>query len=161
MIRAAVTLIAVLCAAAAPAALAASGDMNKPMSMPMPDKPVKFDATRQAYTGDHRFLVKLLSVPKPIPYEKYFDLRFAVYDGRDPSKPLSDAQLQVNAGMRHGLKQGMAHGMQSAPKVAEKDGAFDVSGMYFHMMGPWTVEAVVREGGKQGTATFQLPCCGQ
>ena len=156
MIRAAVTLLAVLSAAAAPPALAASGDRN----MPRPDKPAKFEATRQAYTSDRRFLVKLLSVPKPIPYEKYFDLRFAVFDGRDPSKQLPDAQLQISVGMRHGLKQGMAHGMQSAPKVAAKDGAFDVSGMYFHMMGPWTVEAVVREGGEQATAIFQLPCCG-
>jgi hypothetical protein len=147
---------AVLGAASIPA-LAQSGTMN----MPMAEKPAHFAPTRQAYTTNRRFLVRLLSVPQPIPFEKYFKLRLAVYDPKHPAKPLPDARLALSAGMRHGLKHGFAHGMQSAPKIAEKDGIFTVSGMYFHMMGPWTLKAAVARGGGQGTAYFQLPCCGR
>lgn len=100
-------------------------------------------------------------MPQPIPYEKYFELRFAVFDGQHPDKELKDAKLAVAAGMRHGLKTGFAHGMQSAPKLAETGGEFTLSGMYFHMMGPWVIEVKVEEGGKHGTADFRLPCCGR
>ncbi len=138
---------------------AAGGDMK--MAMPMADAAAHFKPTREAYTGDHQFLVKLLAVPSPIPFEKHFTLRFAVYDGHDTKKKLSDANLKVSAGMRHGMKQGFTHSMESAPKIAGKDGVFTVTGVYFHMMGAWTLEATVEEGGKQGVADFQLPCCGQ
>lgn len=158
-------LAAVLVAASVPTS-AQSGTMNMPaghvnMPMAMPDKPTHFAPTRQAYTTNHEFLVKLLSVPKPIPFEKYFDLRFAVYSPTHPATPLPGAKLGVFAGMRHGLTHGFAHGMQSSPKVAAKNGVFTVSGMYFHMMGPWTLKTTVQKGGEQGTAYFQLPCCGQ
>ncbi|MGH7090304.1 MAG: hypothetical protein ACREFQ_15515 [Stellaceae bacterium] len=158
-------LIAILVAAAVPALAQSSmtkvpaGEMHMPMGMA--DKPAGFAPTKQAYTGNHQFLVKLLSVPTPIPFEKYFDLRFSVYDGKDPAKQLSDARLQVFAGMRHGLKQGFAHGMQSSPKVATKNGVFTVSGMFFHMTGSWTLRTTVKERGVTGIAYFQLPCCGQ
>lgn len=142
-------------------ASAASGGSQTPAPMSMPDKPASFPPTVQAYTADHRFLVKLLSLPRPVPYEKYFDLRFAVYDGRNPAKRLPNASLAIDVGMRHNLKHGFAHGMQSAPKIIGKDGEFDVSGMYFHMMGPWTLKAMVHEGADTGTAYFELPCCGQ
>jgi hypothetical protein len=33
--------------------------------------------------------------------------------------------------------------------------------MYFHMMGPWTLETDVRSGSKSGVAYFDLPCCAQ
>jgi hypothetical protein len=158
MPRLAAFVIGALLAAAMPA-LAASGDMNMPMSMAEP--PAVIEPTAQAWTAGHRFLVKLVAVPRPIPYEKYFDLRLAVFDGRDPAKRLTNATLQVDVGMRHGMTHGFAHGMQSAPKIAAKDGVFTVSGMYFHMMGPWTLRATVHRGGRTGTAEFQLPCCGQ
>ena len=150
-------MAALLVLSAGPAA-AQSGSMTK--SMAMPAAPADFAPTRQAYTANHRFLVKLQALPQPIPYETYFELRFAVYDGHDPQKPLTDATLTVAAGMPHGLKGGFAHVMQSAPKLAEKDGEFILSGMYFHMLGPWVVDVTVRRGGKDGTAEFRLPCCG-
>lgn len=150
--------ILVLATLAVPsAALAQMGGMN--MAMPM--KPAHFAATHEAYTTNGAFLVKLISVPNPIPYEKYFALRFAVFDGKDPARRLSDAQVSVNVGMRHGLKTGFMHGMQSTPQVHETAGVFTVSGMYFHMMGPWTLETTVRSGGRSGVADFQLPCCAQ
>jgi hypothetical protein len=139
-------------------AMSPSGGMH--MKMAMPEEPAHFAPTRQAYTENRRFLVKLATLPQPIPYQKYFDLRFVVYDGRNPQKELTDAKLTVEAGMRHGLKHGFAHGMQSTPKLSEKDGEFTLSGMYFHMMGPWVIKLTVEEGGKQGTAYFRLPCCG-
>jgi hypothetical protein len=117
--------------------------------------------TRQAYTGNHAFLIELRSVPHPVPFEKYFTLEFAVYDGHHPTKALPDARLTVTAGMRHGLKHGFAHGMQSTPRVQAKGNLFTVSGMYFHMAGPWTVEVDVKRDGQRGTAYFTLPCCGQ
>lgn len=116
--------------------------------------------TRQAYTPDHRFLVKLLSVPSPIPLQRYFSLRVAVYDGSDPHRQLSDPRFQVNAGMAHGLKHGLAHGMQSAPQVHMQGGTAVVSGMFFHMRGEWTLLITVSEAGHEGTARFELPCCG-
>jgi hypothetical protein len=143
---------------ATPAA-AAAGDMKMPM--PMTDTPADFKPTRSAYTQDHQFLVKLLSVPVPIPFQKYFVLTFAVYDGHNPGKKLSDADLAISAGMRHGMKHGFTHGMASAPRISTKDGVFTVSGMYFTMMGPWTLEVSVSRGGNRGVAYFQLPCCQQ
>lgn len=147
---------AVLLATAVPAqAQSGAGKMKMPMS----DKPAHFAPTRQAYTGDHRLLVKLLSVPKSIPFEKYFDLRFGVYDAKHPRERLQHAHFAIYAGMRHGLKHGFAHGMQSSPKVDAKNGVFTVKGMYFHMMGPWTLKTTVKEGKETGVAYFQLPCC--
>ncbi len=154
---AALALAMILVTFAGPAG-AQSGGVKMPMAMP--EGPAHFAPTRQAYTENHRFLVKLLTLPKPIPYEKYFDLRFAVYDGHDPKRQLTDAKLEVEFGMRHGLKHGFAHGMQSAPKETETNGQFTLSGVYFHMMGPWVIKLTVNEGGKQGTAYFRLPCCG-
>jgi hypothetical protein len=146
------------------AALAASpavyaGDMN--MKMPMSDKPAHFKPTRSAYTTDHRYLIKLVSLPAPIPYEKYFRVRLSVYDGKPPHKKLRDAKVEVFAGMRHGRKHGFAHGMESAPKLATKDGVVTVSGMYFHMMGPWILKATVKNEGNSSVAYFRLPCCGK
>ena len=155
MRRIAYLVVAAIVAASAGPAFAQAG-----MKMPM-EGPAHFAATRQAYTKNHDFLVKLVTLPQPIPYEGYFDLRFAVYDGHHPAKPLTDADLTILAGMRHGLKHGFAHGMQSSPKVAKSNGEFTVSGMYFHMMGPWVLKMTVSEGGKEGVAYFRLPCCGK
>lgn len=137
---------------------AAPGGMN--MKMNMSDKPVHFAPTRAAYTTNHLFLVKLLAVPRPIPFEKYFHLRFAVYDGKHPSAEIDGAKITIFVGMRHGLKHGFAHGMESTPKIVAAKDAFTVSGMYFHMMGPWVLKATVTKGKERGVAYFDLPCCG-
>jgi len=143
-------------------ALAADqGETKMPMNMPMSDAPAHFKPTRSAYSEHHLFLVKLLEVPTPIPYEKYFTIRLGVYDGAAPHKKLSDAAVEVYAGMRHGMKSGFAHGMNSSPKVATEDGIVDVSGMYFHMMGAWTLKATVKQGDREDVAYLQLPCCGK
>ena len=146
---------ALLAAFAAPAF--AAGTMNMPMS----DAPAHFKVVRAVYTTDHRFLVKLLSLPAPIPYQKYFRLRLAVFSARPPHAKLPHARVEIEAGMRHGLKHGFAHGMDSAPRLATRDGVTTVSGMYFHMMGPWVLKATVRAGGEPSTAYFRLPCCGK
>jgi hypothetical protein len=106
------------------------------MKMPMSEEPTHFKPTRQAYTANHLFLVKLVTLPPFIPFQQYFELHFAVYDGKHPARRLDDTQIEVYAGMRHGLKHGFAHGMQSSPKVERDAGDFKVSGVYFHMMGP-------------------------
>ena len=135
--------------------------MNMPgMHMSAPAQPPA-GPTREAYTGNRAFLIKLRSVPRPIPFEKYFTLKFAVYDGHHPTRALADAHLAVTVGMRHGLKHGFAHGMQSTPRIQAKGGFFTVSGMYFHMAGPWTLKVDVERNGQGGTAYFTLPCCGQ
>jgi hypothetical protein len=136
---------------------AASNGMK--MTMPMADTPAHFKPTRAAYTTDRRFMVKLLSLPSPIPYEKYFSVQLAVYEARSPHKKVTDAQVEIFAGMRHGRKHGFAHGMESSPKLDVKDGVTTVTGMYFHMMGPWVLKATVSEGGKRSVAYFKLPCC--
>lgn len=141
---------------AAPAVGVAAGNH---LQMPMADAPADMKPTRSAYTADHRFLVKLLSMPEPIPFQKHVTLTFAVYDGANPAEKLTDADLKISAGMRHGMKEGFMHGMASTPSLSAKDGVFTVSGMYFTMMGPWTVEATVIRGGKQSVAYFELPCC--
>ena len=115
--------------------------------------------TAEAYTADRQFLVRLLAVPKPIPYEKYFSVAVGVYAANNPAKRLSDVQLAVVAGMSHGLEQGFAHTMQSSPKIAVRDGVATVSGLYFHMMGSWTMEVTVRMRDEESAAYFQLPCC--
>ena len=128
--------------------------------MEMSGSAAHFAATREAYSVDHTFLVKLLSVPKPIGFEKYFTVKFAVYDGHHPGKPLPSASIRIFAGMRHGLKHGFAHGMESSPKISGHEGVFTVQGMYFTMMGPWVVKMWVSDGTKHGIVYFKLPCCG-
>lgn len=130
------------------------------MKMEMSDTPAHFAPTKAAYSSGHTFLVRLLALPKPIPFEKYFTVRFGVYDGHHPKHLLSHASLRLFAGMRHGLKHGFAHGMESSPKIRGKGGVFTVSGMYFHMNGPWVVKMWVRDGAKHGIVYFKLPCCG-
>lgn len=142
-----------------PAAAPNSSGMK--MAMPMSDTPAHFKPTRAAYTTDHRFLIKLLSLPSPIPYQQYFTIRLAVYQGHPPHKRLADVPLELFAGMRHGLKHGFAHGMNSSPVMARKKGIITVSGMYFHMMGPWVMKLTVHGGGKPSVAYFRLPCCGK
>ena len=153
-------IAAALAALALPALAADQGETKMPMNMPMSDAPAHFKPTRSAYTEHHQFLVRLLSVPEPIPYEKYFSIRFGVYDGAAPHNKISDATIVIEAGMRHGMKTGFAHGMNSSAKVASENGIISVSGMYFHMMGAWTLKATVKVGGKEDVAYFQLPCCG-
>ena len=116
---------------------------------------------REAYTADHKFLVRLLSVPNPIPMEKYFSLRLAIYDGNDPHRQLPDVRLQVAVGMSHGTAQGFAHGMQSLPQIEIENGIATVSGMFFHMTGEWTLQVTVHAGGHDGIVSFNLPCCEQ
>ncbi|WP_235706136.1 hypothetical protein, partial [Acidiphilium iwatense] len=147
-------IVAGILAVSAGPAFAQSGSMKMPM--PMAEGPAHFEPTRQAYTTNHLFLVKLLALPTPIPYQKYFDLRFAVYDGHDPTKRLTDATLTLFAGMRHGLKHGFAHGMQSSPRIEKTAGVFIVSGMFFHMLGPWVLKITVHEGGEPRRESWRL-----
>jgi hypothetical protein len=116
---------------------------------------------RQVYTANHRFLIKLLAVPRAPRLEQYFTARLGVYDGHDPKRRLTDFQLEVAAGMAHGMAEGFAHGMQSEPHVELRDGVAIVSGLLFSMSGEWTMRVTVHQGGEEGTASFQLPCCTQ
>ena len=136
------------------------GPRSMAMAMVTRDTPAHFRPTLSAYTTNHKFFVKLFKVPDPIPYQKYFTLRFAIYDGHDPSNPLRQARMTLFAGVRHGLKHGFAHGMQSSPELVDKNGTIDAEGMYFHMQGRWTLRATVTDGNEQGVAYFDLPCCG-
>jgi hypothetical protein len=153
-------IAAALAALGVPALAVDRGETKMPMNMPMSDAPAHFKPTRSAYTEHHQFLVRLLSVPTPIPFEKYFTIRLGVYEAAAPHKKLPDAAIVIYAGMRHGMKTGFAHGMNSSPKVASENGIVSVSGMYFHMMGAWTLKATVKAGDKEDVAYFQLPCCG-
>ena len=148
--------VALMLAVTVPAVAQMSG-----MNMPMKDKPAHFTMAREAYTTNRAFLVKLVSIPNPIPYEKYFQVRLTVYDGSNPARRIRNPKIGVIAGMRHGMKSGFMHGMDTAPKVSVHDGVATISGMYFHMMGPWTLETDVEGRGKHGVAYFQLPCCAQ
>jgi hypothetical protein len=121
--------------------------------------PAHFTPKRSAITTNHQFLIKLAKLPDPIPYQKYFTLGFTIYDGNDPTKQLKDAHLSLFAGMRHGMPHGFAHGMQSTPKIVDTNGTLTAEGMYFHMLGKWTLRTTVTEGGKQDVAYFDLPCC--
>lgn len=114
---------------------------------------------QQAYTTNHYFLVRLSSVPSPAPMQKYFSLQLDVYDGNNPQQRLLDPQIQIAAGMTHGMKEGFAHEMPSLPRIELADGVTTVSGLFFTMAGDWTLRVTVREGGHEGTADFQLPCC--
>jgi hypothetical protein len=158
--RACLMSVAAFTCFAAPA-FAQSNGMDMPMAMPMSQQPAQFAPTLEAYTEDHQYLIKLLALPKPIPLGTAFDLRFAVMDGKEPSRALSDVQLELFAGMRHGIEHSFIHSMETPPQVTEKDGGFAVSGMNFDMMGPWTVGVTVRREQEESTAYFQLPCCGK
>jgi hypothetical protein len=156
-LRAAFAVAALL--ALRPAAAFAAGTNMPGMNMPMDEGPAYFPVPQQVYSEHHTFLLKIEAIPKPIPFEKYFTMRLAVYDAQHPTKLLPDAKVSLFAGMRHGLKHGFAHGMQSSPKLTDKGGVVTVSGMYFHMMGPWVVKTTIREGGKEDVAYLNLPCC--
>jgi hypothetical protein len=135
-----------------------SGSMGG-MKMPMSDEPAHFKPAAQAFTANHAFLVKLVSLPDSIPFQKHFSMMLAVFDGKHTDQKVSDAAVQVAAGMRHGMKNGFAHGMQSSLRVESKDGTVTISGLSFHMMGKWTLQIDVQQGGRKGTAYLDLPCC--
>jgi hypothetical protein len=118
-------------------------------------------SARRAYTEGHHFLIKLLSFPSAIRLQEYFTVRLAVYDRNEPQRRLSDVHVEVAAGMAHGMSEGFAHGMQSAPKVQMRDGVVTVSGLFFHMPGVWTMRVTVHHGEDEGAASFQFPCCEQ
>lgn len=159
-IIAAWTAMCVASAADSATPSAAMASMQMPaMKMPAQGQPA--GPTREAYTGNHAFLIELRSLPRTIPFEKYFTLQLAVYDGHHPTRPLADAHLSVTAGMRHGLKHGFAHGMQSSPRIVAQGGTLLVSGLYFPMMGAWTLRVDAERNGERGTAYFTLPCCGR
>lgn len=103
----------------------------------------------------------MISIPRPIPFEKYFTMRFKIDDAHHSKRLLRHAKVTFFAGMRHGLKHGFAHGMQSSPKITERDGVFTVKGMFFHMMGPWTAKVTIHAAGKEDVAYLKLPCCGK
>jgi hypothetical protein len=164
----ALALLAGSLASAAFAALALAG-MDSMPGMKMDSMPgMKMEPTEggsapvtQAFTTNHLYRVDLVRVPRPIPFEKYFGLQLAVYDGKNPARRITDASVEVSAGMRHGRAHGFAHGMQSTPVVEMRQGAFVVRGMFFHMAGPWVLEVHVRQGASSGTAYLRLVCCGK
>ncbi len=117
-------------------------------------------AIAQAITTNHLYRVVLLAVPQPVPMGKRFDLQLAVYETKSPGKRITDAQLDVTAGMTHGAGHEFMHGMQSTPVVEAHEGVYTLRGMLFHMQGPWTLRVQVREGGHSGTADLTLECCG-
>src|SRR5262249_24522403 len=138
-----------------------SGGMSMPMVMPMSQEAAQFAPTREAYTEDQQYFIKLLTLPKPIPFGTAFDLSFSVMNAKDSTKMLTKVQIELFAGMRHGVEHSFIHSMETSPQVTQKDGRFTVSGMIFDMMGAWTVGVTVRGENQPSTAYFQLPCCGK
>ncbi len=131
------------------------------MHMPVAEESANFKPTRQAFTADHRFLVKLLSLPSPIPFEQYFQLRFAIYDGHHPTRQITDATMRIVC--RHAARSGARFRPRHADLAAASN-----PGMAFHRVGNVLSHAgslggelTVQEGGKQGTAYFRFPCCGR
>jgi hypothetical protein len=153
-------LLMVVVLLAAPAAASDQGPQTK-MKMKMPDMAAQVEPTREAYTENRKFLVKLLAAPDPIPYQRYFTIRLGIYDGAAPHGKLSDVSTAVVAGMRHGHESGFAHGMNSSPKVETKAGIVEADGMYFHMRGVWVVKVTVTQGSTEDVAYLRLPCCGK
>jgi hypothetical protein len=135
-----------------------SSDM-KGMKIPGFDQAAQLEPARQAFTTNDAFLVKVVSLPGAIPFEKHFTLSLSVFDGKNTDRKLQDAKVDVNAGMRHGMKTGFAHGMHYSPRIEAKDGVVTVSGLSFHMMGKWTLQVDVQNGAEKGTAFLDLPCC--
>ena len=118
-----------------------------------------FEPTREAFTENKDFLVKLVDLPDNIPLKSHFSMGFQVYDGRSPDKKLKDTKLEFSIGMRHGMNDKFAHGMNSEPEVISKPQLTLVNGVYFHMPGKWTIAVSVSEGERVGTAWFDIPCC--
>jgi hypothetical protein len=88
-------------------------------------------------------------------------VRFGFATERRVQAQLADVALMVSAGKRHGLTHGVAHGMQSTPKIGNNNGMFTVSGVYFHILEAWDLETTAKERGTLGTGDFQLLCCGK
>lgn len=135
-----------------------SGDV-KGLKMPMSAPAAHVEPMREAYTANHAFLVKLVSLPDAIPFEKFFSVSLSVYDGKHTDQKLQEATVDVNAGMRHGRKTGFAHGMHYAPRIETRDGVVTISGLSFHMMGEWTLQVDVQHGAEKDTAYLDLRCC--
>jgi hypothetical protein len=101
----------------------------------------------------------MVLVPKPVPMNKLFEVESILFDGSDPQRRITDATVQIEAGMTHGTKQFM-HSMQTAPGVEAGEGTWKVRGMMIHMEGAWTLRVDVIAGGKTSTADLTLACCG-
>jgi hypothetical protein len=104
------------------------------------------------------FRVQMLGAPDPVPINRYFGFELAIVDGRDPTRRITDARVEVSAGMSHGGGSAFTHGMQSLPVVEKKNGSYLVRGMLFHMAGPWTVRVKVHHGASTETTDLRLEC---
>jgi hypothetical protein len=76
-----------------------SSDM-KGMNMPMSDQTAHFEPTHDAFATNDAFLVKVVSLPGAIPFQKFFSVSLSVFDGKHTDQNLRDATVDVNAGMR-------------------------------------------------------------
>jgi hypothetical protein len=105
------------------------------------------------------FRVEILHAPEPIPMNRYFGFELAVYDAGNPSRRITNAWVEISAGMIHGDGAAFTHGMQSVPVVEAKNGGYLVQGMLFHMAGPWTVRVKVHRGAHTESTDLRLDCC--
>ena len=94
-----------------------------------------------------RYRISFRTLPEPIPLNQPFTLRFQV----SPTGP-GPRSVEVDARMpAHG------HGMNRVAKVARlPDGAFEASGLVFHMPGHWELYVDIAEGGRTERAQIDV-----
>lgn len=110
------------------------------------------DFPHRALSSDGTFLVAYGTEPGDIPLNEVFDVRVAVFDAANPTEPLRDVTFEIDGRMPH-----HRHGMLRAPRVKQRaDGAFDVSGMLFHMPGYWELHFDVGRAGSVERAQASL-----
>ncbi|MEM1347357.1 MAG: hypothetical protein AAGI01_02295 [Myxococcota bacterium] len=118
------------------------------------------DQSGAGMTKQGKFYVSFAPTANPIPFQELFGLKISVF-GPDKKTPAKDVKLdQVRAVMpAHN------HGMNVEPEMqASGEGAFEVSGMRFHMQGEgddgkWVLELVLRDGEQIDTFSHELQCC--
>jgi hypothetical protein len=145
MARVGVWLMAVV-ATGATLACASRPAEQAPLASAAPGREPTSPETARAYSAlshDGSYRVSFTPSPNPIPMNELFTLDVEVLDGTTGIERIPDAELAVDAAMP-----AHRHGMNRIPRVnARGNGAFEVTGMLFHMPGHWELYFDVTRGG--------------
>jgi hypothetical protein len=105
-------------------------------------------------TASGRYYVTCTPLIPSIPVNQLFTLQVRVYRDADLQQPASNVAISADADMP-----AHRHGMTLMPRVRpipDSPGAFEVTGMLFHMPGAWEIYIDVREDAQTDRAIFQV-----
>lgn len=107
---------------------------------------------KQSLSNAGAYLVSYVTEPSPIPLNEAFAIRFWVEPMMADHSAVDELEVAVDARMPE-----HHHGMYRQPKVKSLgDGAFEATGMLFHMPGYWELYFDITHAGVTERAQFPI-----